>query len=296
MKIFFLNRRERLRLRKLGFLALFLVLLTSVFTVSGLNAVGFPLNDDTERQLQHLGDTLSKNIHEELNDMRDQLVEWCSGSNLGNTLKDYLKLVENGRVEVIRRRPTAAGQPLQEAETTPAANKYHYVNNAFWTNDDGMQIVKWSTSEYLTPMIDVSRTRINMLPKSTYLDNQAPAFHFDSTLPPNKLEYLAAMSMTTAECNPDLRNPDIKEDVGGGSAFLTAEPRSLIDPDSSYGYGFALFDQTGLVLFHADKTRNLHENFLQGDGLEQATLCPSLRPFDSPVPDDHILATITRHA
>jgi hypothetical protein len=263
LKIFSLNRRERLRLRELGFLALFLVLLTSVFTVSGLNAVGFPLNDDTEGQLQHLGDTLSKNIHEELNDMRDQLVEWCSVSNVGNTLKDDLKLVENGRVEVIRRRPTAAGQPLREAETTPAANKYHYVNNAFWTNDDGMQIVKWSTSGYLTPMIDVSRTRINTQPKSTYLDNKAPAFHFDSTLPPNKLEYLAAMTITTAECNPDLRNPDIKEDVSGGSAFLTAEPLSLIDPILPYGYGFALFDQTGLVLFHADKTRNLHENFLQ---------------------------------
>jgi hypothetical protein len=44
---------------------------------------------------------------------------------------------------------------------------------------------------------------------------------------------------------------------------LTAEPLSLIDPILPFGYGFALFDQTGLVLFHADKIRNLHENFLQ---------------------------------
>lgn len=266
LKIFFLNRRERLRLREFGFLALFLVLLTSVFTLSGLNAVGFPLNDDTEPQLQHLGETLSRNIHEELNEMRDQLTEWCRVSKLGNELRDNLmgdlKLVEKGRMEVIRRRP-AAGQFLQDAETTPAASKYHYVNNAFWTNDDGMQIVKWSTSGYLTPMIDVSRTRINTLPKSIYLDNQAPAFHFDSTLPPNKLGYLAAMTITTAECNPGFYQSEIREDVRGGSAFLTAEPLSLIDPILPFGYGFALFDQTGLVLFHADKTRNLHENFLQ---------------------------------
>jgi hypothetical protein len=263
LKILFLNRRERLRLREFGFLALFLVLLTSVFTLSGLNAVGFPLNDDTELQLQHLGDSLSKNIHEELSEMRGQLIEWCNVSNSGSNLKDDLKLVQNGRPEVIRRRATPAGQLFQEAETTPAANKYHYVNNAFWTNDDGMQIVKWSTSGYLTPMIDLSRTRINTQPKSTYLDNQAPAFHFDSTLPPNKLEYLAAMTMTTAECNPELRKSNIREDVKGGSAFLTAEPLSLIDPILPFGYGFALFDQTGLVLFHADKTKNLHENFLQ---------------------------------
>ena len=255
LKIFFLNRRERLHLRELGFLALFLVLLTSVFTLSGLNAVGFPLNDDTEHQLQRLGETLSRNIHQELNEMREQLKQWCNASNL----RDDLKLVEEGRPEVIRKRSAAAG----DARKTPEANAYHYVNNAFWTNDDGMQIVKWSTSGYLTPMIDLSRLRIYTQPRSTYLDNQAPAFHFDSTLPPNKLEYLAALTMSTEECNQDFLSPGIREDVRGGSAILTAEPLSLIDPILPFGYGFALFDQTGLVLFHADKTRNLHENFLQ---------------------------------
>jgi len=256
LKVFFLNRRERLRLRELGFLALFLVLLTSVFTLSGLNAVGFPLNDDTEQRLQRLGDTLSLNIHEELKEMREQLTLWCKAD-----LPSDLKLVEDGRPEVIRRRTTVAGQGPKDK--TPKATAYQFVNNAFWTNDDGMQIIKWSTSGYLTPMIDVSRSRINTQPKSTYLDNQAPAFHFDSTLPPNKLEYLAAMTMSTEECNRDLRASDIREDVRGGSAFLTAEPLSLIDPILPFGYGFALFDQSGLVLFHADKTRNLHENFLQ---------------------------------
>jgi hypothetical protein len=87
---------------------------------------------------------------------------------------------------VIRRRSTAAGI----ARKTPAANAYHFVNNAFWTNDDGMQIVKWSTSGYLTPMIDLSRLRVYTQPRSTYLDNQAPAFHFDSTLPPTSSNIL----------------------------------------------------------------------------------------------------------
>jgi len=187
--------------------------------------------------------------------MREQLKQWCNASNL----RDDLKLVEEGRPEVIRKRSAAAG----DARKTPEANAYHYVNNAFWTNDDGMQIVKWSTSGYLTPMIDLSRLRIYTQPRSTYLDNQAPAFHFDSTLPPNKLEYLAALTMSTDECNQDFLSSGIREDVRGGSAILTAEPLSLIDPILPFGYGFALFDQTGLVLFHADKTRNLHENFLQ---------------------------------
>ncbi len=258
LKIFFLNRRERLRLRELGFLGFFVVLLTSVFTLSGLNAVGFPLNDDTEEQLHRLGDTLSRNIHDELKQMRDQLQDWCRAPDL----QDDLKAVEKGKREVIRRRSTSAGHTTTRDEP-PEAKIYHYVNNAFWTDDDGQQIVKWSTSGYLTPMIDLSRSRIYTQPKLTYLDSEAPAFHFDSTLPPNKLEYLSALTISTGECNRDLLASGIREDVTGGSAFLTAEPLSLIDPILPFGYGFALFDETGLVLFHADKTRNIRENFLQ---------------------------------
>ncbi|HEV2731248.1 MAG TPA: hypothetical protein VGV15_14550, partial [Terriglobales bacterium] len=112
-------------------------------------------------------------------------------------------------------------------------------------------------------MIDVSKTRLYTAPKSTYLDGKGPAFHFESTMPPNKLEYLAGLSMSTVDCNPGLFPPGIESDMKGGSASLTSEPLSLIDPILPFGYGFALVDATGLVLFHSDKTKNQHENFLQ---------------------------------
>src|ERR1022692_4462094 len=38
---------------------------------------------------------------------------------------------------------------------------------------------------------------------------------------------------------------------------------SLIDPVLPIGYGFALVDQRGRVLFHSDHTRNNRENFLE---------------------------------
>src|SRR5260370_25214772 len=82
-------------------------------------------------------------------------------------------------------------------------------------------------------------------------------------MPANKLEYLAALAISTEDCNPQLLSSGIRGDVMRGSAFLTAQPLSLIDPILPLGYGFALFDETGLVLFHADKTKNIRENFLQ---------------------------------
>lgn len=258
LKVFLVNRREHLRLRELGVLGIFLVLLTSVFTLSGLNAVGFPLNDDTEEQLQRLGDNLSNNVHDELKKMRDQLQEWCKYQESEKDLTSDLKLVQEKDRKIVRSysHNPGVGKP-------PAAKTYPYLHSAFWTDDDGQQIVKWSTSNYLAPMIDLSESRIYTGPKSTYLDGTGPAFHFDSIMPPNKLEYLAALTMTTEDCDQNLLVRGIRPDLTGGSASLIAQPLSLIDPILPSGYGFALLDETGLVLFHADKTKNSHENVLQ---------------------------------
>src|SRR6266851_4408049 len=61
LKVLFMNHRQHLRLREVGWLSSSLVLLAIVFTLSGLNAIGFPLNDDTEEQLENLGRNLSNN-------------------------------------------------------------------------------------------------------------------------------------------------------------------------------------------------------------------------------------------
>ena len=263
LKLFFMNQREHFRLREFALLGLFLVLLGSVFTLSGLQWAYFHWkNDDTERQLQQLGGNLSHNIYRELQLMRGQLVALCGTNELGNDLEQ----ADKRHTEVIRKRPV--DPPTDEKILTPLGKEYPYFANAFWTDDDGHQIVKWSTSEYVTPMIDVSKTPIYTHPKTTYLDGAGPPFYFDSILPPNKFEYLAALTMTTCACNRALCQPknggaEISGIVTGGSAFLVAQPFSLIDPVLPYGYGFALVDRKGAVLFHADKTRNRHENFEQ---------------------------------
>ena len=89
LKLFLMNHRERLQLRELGFLGLFLVLLSGVFTLAGLQAAYFHSNDDdTEGPLQQLSENLSKNIHLELRLMRDQLVAMCQTKALKHDLAD----------------------------------------------------------------------------------------------------------------------------------------------------------------------------------------------------------------
>jgi len=286
LKVLFLNQRERFRLRELAFLSLFLVLLAGVFTLTGLQAAHFSLNHDTEEQLNRLGETLSSNIHDDLQQMREQLQEWCKDPALGLDLK------EAEDREVIRNRPDPETLEFTKPQTPPGIPrpaKYPFISNAFWTDDDGHQIVKWSTSGFVTPMIDLSKQPIFTSPRRTYLDNAGPPFHFDSILPPNKLQYLAALTMETLECNPRLSKPQLKKgeakekaaaikgkdagikekaaairgDVTGGLAIVTGRPFSLIDPILPVGYGFALVDETGRVLFHSDETKNGRENFLE---------------------------------
>jgi hypothetical protein len=253
LKLFLMNNRERLRLRDLGFLGLFLILLSGIFTLSGLQAVYFHSNDDdTEGQLQQLGERLSKDIHLELGLMRDQLVALCRTQ----TLKHDLHSAETN--EIVRQK--IADQSA--GEVANAARIYLNFNNAFWTDDDGHQVVKWSSGQYATPLIDVSGMRAYTQPKTTYLDAQGPPLHFDSVLPPNRLEYLATLAMNTRDCLPELDASGMRGDIGGGQAFLTAQPFSLIDPVLPFGYGFALVEQSGVVLFHFDKTKNMRENFL----------------------------------
>ncbi len=253
LKVIFLNHRERFRLRELGFLSLFLVLLAAVFTLSGLQLTDLQMNDGGDARLMRVGEALSANIHDDLDQMRRQLVEWCESPALQTDLK------QAERTEVIRNTPELLSSKI--VEKTPAPGVYPFANNAFWTDDDGHQIVKWSTSGYVTPMIDLSKEKLYTSPRRTYLDGAGPPFYFGSTLPPNKLEYLAAIGIDTQACNPKLKDSPIRGDVTGGTAFLTAEPFSLIDPTLPFGYGFALIDDTGLVLFHSDKTKNGRENF-----------------------------------
>lgn len=252
LKVIFMNRRERFPLREVGFLSLFLVLLAGVFTLTALEIVDIRAASGTDAQLQSVGGALANNVHEDLQKMRDQLEEWCS---TGDLLKD-LKAVK--KEEVIRH----WGTGVVEVDTPPKATKYPFLSSAFWTDDDGHQVVKWSNSGYVTPMIPISGQRIFNEPKRIYLDGKGPPFSFDSVLPPNKLEYVAALTMSTTACRPGVdEDHDVRGDVAAGSAFLVGQPFSLIDPILPFGYGFALVDDTGMVLFDSDKTKDGQENF-----------------------------------
>ena len=220
LKLFLMNNRERLRLRELGVLGLFLVLLSGVFTLAGLQSAYFHSNDDdTEGRLQQLSENLSRNIHLELRLMRNQLVAMCRTAALK---QDLAAAEKRRRYPAANRRPThgkTAAERAAQVESCRRGRRYPNFNNAFWTDDDGHQIIKWSPGDYVTPLIDMSGLRVFSEPKTAYLDATGPPLRFDSVLPPNRLEYLVALGMNTKDCNPELNKSGIRGDIRAARRF-----------------------------------------------------------------------------
>jgi hypothetical protein len=104
-------------------------------------------------------------------------------------------------------------------EIKGAARKYRNFNfnNAFWTDDDGQQLVKWSPGDYVTPFIDVSGMRAFTEPKTSYLDPAAGSAAASIQRCP-RLEYLVGVVRHQRLQSGPRRFRTFK-DIGGGQPF-----------------------------------------------------------------------------
>jgi hypothetical protein len=261
LKICFLNERGRLLRREIVLLPLLFATIAGVLTSICLQTIYFNLRDDsTDMELQNLSRQMQENIKGEITTMRDQLVAACSEivrEDIDDLSSPHLII----RTDVMKPAPEAFS-PL-----FPNPATYPYFNNIFWTDPNGIQIVKWSATSSTTPLIDVSRLSFfrNLDTDNRYFFlDETKSFRFDSLLPPNQDSYVGVLGMRTSDCAAGRPQPD-----QGKYAFLTARPMSLIDPILPLGFGFALVDDTGQVLFHSYKYRNNRENILKETGYDR---------------------------
>jgi hypothetical protein len=235
------------RLRDVVLLPMVCVVLAGVLTSLCLQTIYFNLrHDDTDSQLENLSSKMAMNVKGEIRAMRDQLVAACKAADKNGDLR-YPHYV-------VRTSVVASSLPGSEGQHKPP---YPYFSNIFWTDAGGRQTVKWSATAYATPLIDISGLEFfrNLDSGNHYFFLDDLPFRLDSVLPPNQENYVAVLGMKTEDCaGPDLEDAKF--------AFLSTRALSLIDPTLPLGFGFALVDDTGTVLFHSDKYRNNRENFL----------------------------------
>jgi hypothetical protein len=140
--------------------------------------------------------------------------------------------------------------------------KYFDVNGMIWVGPDGWTTMRWSREAGQEQRIDLSeRSYVKRIWDGTGIPEK------DSSRERFWIEPI--YSWTTGENYVILSKESVAEvpDVGPPGrpivAAIEVKLPSVMDPVVLPGFGFAVIDQQGEVLFHSDSRRNLRENLFE---------------------------------
>jgi hypothetical protein len=135
-------------------------------------------------------------------------------------------------------------------ETDTEKNPYPYFNAVTWTDSAGKQRIKWTTQNDTTALINVSDRQFFKNAKDRTLWK----------LSPSDPEYILEpiRSRNTGE---NIAVIATREPGSEWVSNLDTRLLSLMGPVLPAGYGFAVIDNNGKVMFHSDEVKNLEEQF-----------------------------------
>ncbi|HYK03154.1 MAG TPA: cache domain-containing protein [Thermoanaerobaculia bacterium] len=132
-------------------------------------------------------------------------------------------------------------------------------------DEKGRQRVKWSVDNYATPLVSVASRSYFVGPR--YLGREYLTFAGQRI----SIESVVSITSGLPEVVFSRRTDAIKGDANVAARLpviamgMPAAP-SLIDPVVPEGFGFAIVDESGKVLFHSDSARNTVENLFAETG------------------------------
>ena len=294
IKVLSLGSTDPLRKRDVVFLAVSFALMTALSTLFALDLFEYAR---LEKQIDSQLDTLAREINSGFNaDLTAllQLLQNISEKEIpppdDRTLVGLLDKREPEQAKAIEnecpRAPDTPGK-VEDPQRYPSQEeiKQAFVAGAFfqrivWIDPCGNQRRKWTIDTSSTPLIQVrerpyfQKARTGQLWKKN-VDGKDVCFWLGPIESWNTGESLATLSV---------RGPaTVKEDseIDAGCEFhvdqsehwvisIDATLPSLRDVVLPPGYGFLVVDRSGVVLFHSDAARHLHENFFEESDQEAA--------------------------
>lgn len=153
---------------------------------------------------------------------------------------------------------------------------YDLFKSLFWIDEEGRQILQFSTRKNGGRLIDVSgRSYFQDAGNWRLPGNSEVRFMLQSITSMTSGEQLAAISMPshlvlkkrkteqttgTEKNRPTESGENIA--VKAKVVAMTTQPTSLLNTVMPEGYGFCIIDRSGEVWFHSNTRRNLQENFV----------------------------------
>lgn len=256
LKIRFIGARDRLQFGDVVLFGLSLVILAGFVTILGLDLHSYlKLSGKLNEELEKFSHLIESHLEEEIDSASDMLAQL--NDSLANRMDEFLLPDNVERPNIFKR---------ADATETDILSEYPYFEMIFWADRCGKQVAKWSIREATTPLIEVQDRPYfqNVLKKRLWR-------HPDSG---RRFVLQSIYSWTTGQNQVILAAPFAEQDPAASSGHsingktisilegaVVSRFMSVIEPVIPAGFGFAIVDQRGQVLFHADSRRNLRENF-----------------------------------
>ena len=218
------------------------------------------LNDAADRHLEKLSEDIKSNFQKELVSALGQLrnlnleIVTLAQKEQSGALRDLGDSITSPNVKsncsstpLLSSRANILGDGV-DWKTAP----YPYFNTVTWADPSGQQRIKWTTRSETTFFLDMSGRQFFKDTKDGNLWKLCP--------PGSDCDYTlqSVRSRNTGE-----NVAVIATGVPGSPWVSTLDTRllSLMGPVLPVGYGFAVVDNRGQVLFHSDEVKNLEEEF-----------------------------------
>jgi hypothetical protein len=258
LKLRLMGPRDRLRRGDLA-LTLFSALMgTALLTLLFLDAHTY-LNLETtlDGNLAQLSENIKSNFHQEVSEAVAQLrqlneeLRTRKDSGVTSNLQDFTQMVS----------PTISGAPSLIRESNILTDRinwetapYPYFNTATWVDSSGLQRIKWTTRPNATPFVNVSSRRYfnsvmngDLWKLGTGSESEC---YVESVRSKTTGEKVAVIAIRAADSLPLVSSLDTKL-MSLTSTILPA------------GYGHAVIDSDGNVLFHSNEVSILEEHFFE---------------------------------
>jgi len=147
---------------------------------------------------------------------------------------------------------------------------YAYFISAYWVDWNGDQQIKWSTRQNVTNNVSVAdREYFYKVRNGSFYEYDKHQFYLQPIVSKTTGRSEAVISKAVFPFQPDSEFNQIKVEETGVEkdlmwiSAMNTRLLSVMDPIVPSGFGFAVIDQTGTVLFHSDEKRHLGENFFE---------------------------------
>jgi hypothetical protein len=250
LKILLLTQTGRLAFRDLALLSLCTVLAAGLVTLVMASWHQYSLSEkQTEPHLDQFAGSVDAWLASDVKEMRSAVAE--VDQDVDKTLARTAGQIQD-----------RTGLQASDLHAESLVDRSPFV---FWTNEDGCQVAKWTTKRFTTGRVDQKPEAYfrNIKDKKFWwVDGQQ--FTLETRVSPTTSQLVVVLAIPAQ--HPGL-TIDGCEDNGEKSepsaivsaAIVSSLPPPLVPP----GFGFAIFQPDGRVLFHSSPDRDLYENFFE---------------------------------